>query len=476
MPNDPNASNPKLRCIFVTVVWGDWHRTIFLDANLPTMLAPGNLPALAAGIDCQYLIYTTPQDAVCIARDATFQRMQSTVPTSFRLFRPSKTKNIITLHHEVWRTATEYARKLGAFILFMPPDVAWADGSFATLRSALEAGKRALFMTYPRVISETIVSDLAARFPQRPDGALVIKPRDMMALAIRHIHPLMAASERATEHFSVHPEMIIWPVRGGGFLARLLARELFCFKPGHYELNSQSLLAQLPPEDEIHAFDDSDSFLAISFTPCWKDMEWYLARRALEPLFVGRWWIYYDSPINDRLSAINFRYRCGTADEASWRLTESRADALLAHLRSAREFVRVVETLSRMGHSRAAAFLASALRVHGLARRWPLRGPFLLLAPSDQAFARSGFGCVPGDGVKAAEVRRLIKAHVAIIDRQTKLHDDQEVKTLARQVVRLQNTGRVEFCGNNIILPVDELYAAPLAQHAERTLLEDHTA
>ena len=36
----------------------------------------------------------------------------------------------------------------------MPPDVAWADGSFACLRAALEAGKRALFMTYPRVVSE----------------------------------------------------------------------------------------------------------------------------------------------------------------------------------------------------------------------------------------------------------------------------------------------------------------------------------
>ena len=75
----------------------------------------------------------------------------------------------------------------------MPPDVAWADGSFAQLRAALEGGKRAIFMTYPRVISETIVTALVDRFPRNSDDAMTVPPNDMMALAIRHIHPLMAA-------------------------------------------------------------------------------------------------------------------------------------------------------------------------------------------------------------------------------------------------------------------------------------------
>jgi hypothetical protein len=40
--------------------------------------------------------------------------------------------------------------KAGAIV---SPDVAWADGSFARLRNALTSGKRAIFMTYPRVVS-----------------------------------------------------------------------------------------------------------------------------------------------------------------------------------------------------------------------------------------------------------------------------------------------------------------------------------
>ena len=103
----------------------------------------------------------------------------------------------------------------------------------------------------------------------------------------------------------------------------------------------------MPPDDEIHVFRDSREFLGVSFTPLWKDMEWYLARRQLDPLFVGRWWIEYDSPMNNYLSTINLRFTCGTADEARWRSAESQADALFTHLRSAREFVRVLLTLNR---------------------------------------------------------------------------------------------------------------------------------
>jgi hypothetical protein len=446
--------------VFVTALWGDWHRDIFLDTNLPTMLSPGNLPALGAGVGCEYLVYTTPQDALKMTRHRAFQRLCSIVPVSLRLFTPSKTRNIFNLHHEIWRKATEHARQQQAFILLMPPDVAWAEGSFARLRDSLTSGKRAIFMTYPRVVSETLIPVLADRFPRDAGEAMIIPPKDLMALAITHIHPLMAAYDRSAMHFPIHPEMILWPVEDDGFLLRLLARELFCFEPGHYRLNAQSLPAQIPPVDEIHVFRDSREFLGVSFTPLWKDMEWYLAPRRLDPLFVGRWWIDYDSPINDHLSTLNLRFTCGRADETRWHVAEARADILLRHLRTAREFVRILMTLNRMGHTRAAAFLASALRVHGLARRWPHRGPFLVLAPTDEAFEQVEFRRVPGDGMSAAEARAIIKAHVAIVPAPRQVQVDQMVRTLAGHDVLITKSDRVQRCGDHLVVPVRKIKEA----------------
>jgi hypothetical protein len=178
-------------------------------------------------------------------RHPAFQRLRSIVSVSLKLFTPSKTRNIFNLHHEIWRKATEHARQRQAFILLMPPDVAWADGSFARLRDALTSGKRAIFMTYPRVVSETIVPAMTERFPRDERQAMIIPPKELMALAITHIHPLMAACDRAATNLPMHPEMILWPIEGDGFLLRLLARELFCFEPGRYPLNARSLLAQI---------------------------------------------------------------------------------------------------------------------------------------------------------------------------------------------------------------------------------------
>ena len=463
MTDYPIGSNGRRRCVFVTVLWGDWHREIFLNSNLPTMLSPGNLPALSAGIDCEYLVYTTPQDALKMSHNQAFQRLRSLVPLSLKLFTPSKTRNIFNLHHTIWRKATEHARQQQAFILLMPPDVAWADGSFARLRNALASGKRAIFMTYPRVVSETIVPALAERFRRDAGEAMIIPPKDLMTLSITHIHPLMAAYDRAATHFPIHPEMILWPIEGDGFLLRLLARELFCFEPGRYALNAQSLLAQKPHPDDIHVFQDSREFLGVSFTPLWKDMEWYLANRKLDPLFVGRWWIDYDSPMNDYTSSVNLRFTCGGGSEAIWRRAELQAENLVTHLRFARDFTRILLALQDMELTGAAAFLAAALRVHGLARRWSRPGPFVILAPTDEAFERAAFHRVPGDGMTTAQLRRFIEPHVAPLGNFRTLEKGQTVRTLTGQLLRLEKIERAQRCGRHILLPVNEIYFGPPA-------------
>jgi len=448
-------SNGRICCVFVTVIWGQWHRGMFLNANLPTMLAPGNLPALAAGIDCEYFVYTTAKDAAEIEGDPAFERLQALLPVTLKLFTTSKTKHPIKLHHDIWRRAMGHARQRGAFILFMPPDVAWADGSFAGLRAALEAGKRAIFMTYPRVLSETFVPAMTERFPPRADRSVAIPAPEMMGLAITHLHPMMAAYSRTSSHFPIHPEFILWPIKGDGFLLRLLARELFCFEPGRYPLNAESLLAVRPPAEEIHVFGDSRQFLGVSFTPLLKDADWYLRSRPLEPLSIGRWWMHYDSPSNDFISTFDLRFTCGTADETRWREAERQAKSLLMHLRSAREFLRIEAALRRTGLWHAAAFLTSALSLHGLARRWAHRGPFIVLAPTDKALKRAGFADKLAEVKSATEALRMIEAHVAVLPASALGSEVSDLITLAGRRFRLQRGAAARRCGNNLVVPIE---------------------
>jgi hypothetical protein len=187
-------------------------------------------------------------------------------------------------------------------------------------------------------------------------------------------------------------------------------------------------------------------------------MEWYLALNRVDPLFIGRWWLSFDSPANDRISAINLRFGCGDGDERAWRRAELSADALMIHLRSAREFNRILTTLTQMNHTRAAAFLGSALRLQGLARRWPHSEPLVVLAPTDDAFDRAKFERIPGDGISIAETRRIVEAHVAMIPTPGEISEDQMVITLAGETRRLTNTARAVRSRNNVVLPVDTIY------------------
>lgn len=457
MPKQSTQTHSRPRCVFATVFWGEWHRSAFLDVNLPTMFAPGNLPGLLTAVDCEYLIYTTAQDAKQVISHHALRQLCSLMPVSFKLFSPSRSKHPIELHQEIWTKSTARARRQKAFMLFIPPDVLWANGSFAALRAALEGGKRAIFMTYPRVVSETILPAIAERYPPDAHASVAISAKDLMALAVTHIHPLMVAYNRSAAHFPIHPEHVLWPIEGDGFLLRLLARELFCFDPNNCALNERSLLARLPPEREIHIFRDSREFLGLSLTPLWKDLEWYLRAERLDPLYVGKWWTIFDSPSNDYISTFDLRFSCGGGDEAHWRHAAQQADHLLAHLRSAREFVRVLETLRDVGHLRAAGFLAAALRRQGLARRWPHRGPFLVLAPSDDAFARAKFNRVPGDGISPSQVRKMIEAHVVPMPALEELENDRVVRALDGHAIRLQDTSCLVRSGPHAILSVEQL-------------------
>ena len=68
---------------FSTAVWGPWHTGAFLTVNLPSLLAPANLPAFAAAHKVVYRIFTSAAEARQIAASAAFQRARELVEFEF---------------------------------------------------------------------------------------------------------------------------------------------------------------------------------------------------------------------------------------------------------------------------------------------------------------------------------------------------------------------------------------------------------
>ena len=81
----PRSDRPPPRCVECLLpVWGQRYVRQFLEVGLPTLLAPGNLPALAATLPTRFVILTRLDDDDYIRRHVAFRRLSAVCDTEIR--------------------------------------------------------------------------------------------------------------------------------------------------------------------------------------------------------------------------------------------------------------------------------------------------------------------------------------------------------------------------------------------------------
>jgi uncharacterized surface protein with fasciclin (FAS1) repeats len=270
----------------------------------------------------------------------------------------------------------------------MPPDVAFADGAGRTLCDLMDRGKKSIMWMYSRAIAETIMPVLRERYTSR-EGVLNVSPREFVALNLRHLHSLAMCSFAESPYFVKHPEMMLWPVKGEGLLMRTLINVNALYEPAGFKLTSNYLLDGDVDLDEIALIDDSDDLFAISLAPFGKDFDWHLYPRPSDPVRIARWWLHYDSPVNDFLVGHQMRLHSCEPTESLWRQREHRANLLLSRAVIAREALRVWRRVWALGHTTCAALIATVVESRTLLRAFPRPMTAIVFSPSDEAFNRA---------------------------------------------------------------------------------------
>ncbi|MEO8627115.1 MAG: fasciclin domain-containing protein, partial [Betaproteobacteria bacterium] len=366
-------------------MWGDWHISKYLEVNLPTLLAEGNFPALSVHCEITYYIYTAEMDLERIRSEPSIQALLYYMKLEFRLIGAEALVDPIAAHHAVWDEATEQAIRDDSYVLLMPPDVAWSNGSFAHIGRLLDAGKKAIFMTYLRAESESFASALKG-YRQPDSNTISVTGSQLVEICLHTLHPLMAAYLRGSDHFPIHPEMMLWAVPNEGLLCRILAREMFIFNPSTMGLNGVKLLATNLDPRLIHVIADSDDLFAVSLAPISKELEWYRWPRAADPGVIGEWWLEYDSWINDIIAGTKLRWHFSSATEQTWRARERGADVFLRRAAAAREGRRLFHTARELTCTLAAAMIATAVQVGVMPHVARGRGGALVFLPVNRAF------------------------------------------------------------------------------------------
>jgi len=402
-------------CHILTAVWGAWHSEIFLSLQLPTLLAAGNLPALHASVPTTYYIYTSKTDAPRFRSSPCVAALRRVLPVRIVALSDDAFRHPVETHLRIWHNGVGRARTAGAHFMPIPADMVWADGSFRSLAALLLAGKAAVYAMFVRVTYETVIEELGWRSGDGPLTSPPPTPRRLVDLALRHLHPLLAAYCRDGDHFPFHPEYVLWPVTGEGLLMRSLATTVLVFDPRRADVDHHFSLAPGVDLDEVAFIEDSDDMFGVSVTPLLKDLNWFFTRQTLDVETVGAWWNTFQGYAHDRLADVRFHFHTGGTESPAWRRAIRRSDAFVGQCRAAREMLRIGRFLRGMGFETAAQYFAVALFGGRLRRNWRWKpGPVTIFCPDDRGFdtapeARRKALLEPGN---RDLLRRAIHAHV----------------------------------------------------------------
>jgi hypothetical protein len=256
-------------------VWGQRHIAQFLEASLPTLLAPGNVPALAARLPCRFILMTRSEDADAIRRHLLWQQLGKVCEAEVRLIddliSPGNHPITLTLACERAIRAAGAAMRDTCFVLLVA-DYLLSDGSLATVLARIEAGAGAVLSGTPQVVSEDALPWMEAQ-ARDARGAVALAPRTLMRWALGHLHPATAASfagDSAAHH--ARTNRLFWHAGTEAMIGRFYLMHPIAIRPQVSDFTIRAAMdyafvPEMCPGGQIAVLTDSDDYLALEMQP-----------------------------------------------------------------------------------------------------------------------------------------------------------------------------------------------------------------
>jgi hypothetical protein len=262
---------PAKTCALLLPVWGVEFLRQFLDFCLPTLLAAGNVPALAEALPTRFVLLTRSCDVPLVLEHPAWQRLARLCETEIR---PIDDLIVEANHHAAVTLA--YVRALRAtgtalrdtVFLFLVGDYLLADGS---LRSALErirAGASGVLAGSLQVPAEAALALLRERLAGST-CELASPPRELADWALANLHPRSAANIVNTSLFhDPDANRLFWSVDKHTLIGRFYLLHMIAIRPEISDFIvgapcDYAFIPELCPSGKVDVLTDSDNYLAV---------------------------------------------------------------------------------------------------------------------------------------------------------------------------------------------------------------------
>ena len=271
---------------FIVVLWGERFRDYLLEYCVPSLLSPGNLPALASRQRSKLLIATTQDDWAAIKASVIFAKLAQCIEPEFIEIPPCPPDRSSYDHMGIGhKRACELAFRDSAYAAILTPDCMLSDGTVARLQEFARSGCQLviaaalrfddqLFLGHLRTMG--VLADGKRSESGRP---LVISGRQMAYAAVNGLHSETLALEWNAPGFMPIVAAAWWRVPGeDGILLHSLswAPVLFDYGalPEHdlsvldkWTLDGDYIFNNLKHLKNIHVVQDSDELFLASWGP-----------------------------------------------------------------------------------------------------------------------------------------------------------------------------------------------------------------
>ena len=260
---------------FIVPVWGYSYVRYFLECSLPTLLAPGNVPAVAAALPSQFIILTSADDAAYIREHPAFKRLAEACETEVRpidhLITYGNYSATITLAYVDAVRETSDAM-LDTCFFFLVSDYILADGSLGNAFQRMQKGISAVVVGNFQIAREDALPWLEEQLAAS-NHALALPPRTLMRWALSHLHPAsLANTVNIPFSHNSHTNRLFWRVDANTMLGRFYLMHMLCVRPetANFIIGAScdySFIPEMCPSGSVEAITDSDEYLVVELQP-----------------------------------------------------------------------------------------------------------------------------------------------------------------------------------------------------------------
>ena len=378
----PAASRPAV--VFLIPVWGEQYVAQFLDSSLRTLLAPGNIPAVAEECDCTLRILTTPGQEAHVHAHPMFQLLARVCAVEFTaiddLIRPGVHSLTLTQAYLRGMRASGAAMTQTYFV-FLVADYVMADGSLRHLLRHIRAGVSGVTTGNFQIVKEDAEPAIRA-LVREPSAPLSVPPRALLRIALEHLHPVVLRSMPAAAEHTMLCNRLFWRAGAGTLVARFYLRHMLCIRPetDRFDIGSSSDYSFIPemcPSGRVVAIADSDDYCVIEMQPRAHEREFVVPGRLTARRLAGYLsdWATADHRRNAETPVVF--HTDDIPREAAAVIAESEA-----YIRRVEDSLPAV-TQPHRGHPYWHAALGAAAASAARDRRFGLRAPFTRFHPDD---------------------------------------------------------------------------------------------